>query len=155
MRFFFVDFRFTCIKSSMQVKTISYKDAKPIIQFLKTINCSYIVIQLNNFTLIFKKKKKRHPKNHGNQFCLVVFTHSGLGLLSSTFCLFEDETDHVWRRHAGDVKQWDWVGSMVACLILRCVISSYFKGVWSQWWVCPIKKNKIKEKSFRLIFKLD
>lgn len=40
----------------MQVKTISYKDAKPIIQFLKTINCSYIVIQLNNFTLIFKKK---------------------------------------------------------------------------------------------------
>lgn len=88
----------------MQVKTISYKDAKPIIQFLKTINCSYIVIQLNNFTLIFKKKK-RHPKNHGNQFCLVVFTHSGLGLLSSTFFLFEDETDHVWRRHAGDVKQ--------------------------------------------------
>lgn len=41
----------------MQVKAISYKDAKPIIQFLKTINCSYIVIQLNNFTLIFKKKK--------------------------------------------------------------------------------------------------
>lgn len=50
------------IKSSMQVKTISYKDAKPIIQFLKTINCSYIVIQLNNFTLIFKKKKKTPKK---------------------------------------------------------------------------------------------
>lgn len=52
----------------MQVKTISYKDAKPIIQFLKTINCSYIVIQLNNFTLIFKKKKKDTQKTMETSF---------------------------------------------------------------------------------------